>query len=155
VTVRLDSFLQGILIILMGILIMDVTWQVLTRYLFGSPSSVTEEIARYLLIWIGLLGAALAYRKKMHLSFDLLSEKAAPSTNRILQLIIHSLIAFFSLFVLVLGGLNLVNITWELNQVSASLQIRLAYVYLILPISGVLIVYYAILFIIALLKGEE
>ncbi|WP_316931840.1 TRAP transporter small permease [Parabacteroides distasonis] len=47
-------------------------WQVLSRYILVSPSSVTDELAGYLLIWVGLLGAAYVSGKNEHLAIDLL-----------------------------------------------------------------------------------
>lgn len=151
---QLDAVLGAVLAALMGLLVLDVVWQVATRYLLGSPSSVTEEIARYLLIWIGLLGAAQAYRHRMHLAFDLLASRLSGASRRRLDIGIHSLVILFSVLVLVYGGSRLVALTWELNQVSASLQIRLAYVYVILPLSGVLLALYGVDEIRRLLAGE-
>jgi len=142
-----DYLIEKVVIFLMAFLVIDVTWQVITRYVFSSPSSFTEEIARYLLIWIGLLGAAIAYRRNMHLSFDLLLQKVEPTTVPKIQVIIHGVIFVFALLVLIIGGSNLVALTWELNQVSASLGIKLAYVYMVIPASGVLMCLYAIDFI--------
>lgn len=142
----IDRFLQWFMVTLMAVLVIDVTWQVISRYLLGEASSFSEEVARYLLIWIGLLGSAYAYREKMHLAFDLLTDKATGKIKYWMELVIHSFIIFFSVIVLVLGGFNLVQITWELNQLSASLQISLAYVYFALPLSGFLIVIYALNF---------
>lgn len=142
-----DYLIEKVVIFLMAFLVIDVTWQVITRYVFSSPSSFTEEVARYLLIWIGLLGAAIAYRRNMHLSFDLLLQKVKPTTVPKIQVIIHGVIFIFALLVLIIGGSNLVAITWELNQVSASLGIKLAYVYMVIPTSGVLMCLYAINFI--------
>lgn len=141
---RLDTVLGAVLAALMGLLVLDVVWQVATRYLLGSPSSVTEEIARYLLIWIGLLGAAQAYRHRMHLAFDLMASRLTGASRRRLDIGIHALVILFSVLVLVYGGSRLVALTWELNQVSASLQIRLAYVYVILPLSGLLLTLYGV-----------
>lgn len=140
---RTDRVLEWVMISLMIILVLDVTWQVVARYLIGEASSFSEEVARFLLIWIGLLGAAYAYRKKMHLAFDYFTEKAEGRILKWMNLLIHLVIALFSLLVLVLGGFYLVFITWELNQVSASLQIPLAVVYTALPLSGLLILFYA------------
>ena len=53
--------------IAMGLLVIDVLWQVFTRFVLGNPSSFTEELARYLMIWVGLLGASYAAGKRMHL----------------------------------------------------------------------------------------
>lgn len=135
------------MVVLMAILVIDVVWQVATRYVLGSASSFTEEIARYLLIWIGLLGSAFAYRKNLHLAFDYFSEKVTGRRKKWLGTFIHTLVALFSFMVLVVGGSYLVLLTWELNQVSAALQIKLAYVYSVLPLSGALIILYAIAFI--------
>jgi len=142
----IDRCLEWIMVSLMAVLVVDVTWQVVSRYLLGEASSFSEEVARYLLIWIGLLGSAYAYRKKMHLAFDLLTAKATGKVKYWMEIIIHSFIIFFSIIVLILGGWYLVQLTWELNQLSASLQISLAYVYFALPLSGVLIVLYALNF---------
>jgi len=143
----IDKTLGWVMVVLMAVLVIDVVWQVTTRYVLGSASSYTEEIARYLLIWIGLLGSAFAYRKNLHLAFDYFSEKVTGRRKKWLGYFIHTLIALFSLMVLVVGGSYLVLLTWELNQVSAALQIKLAYIYSVLPLSGLLIILYAVSFI--------
>tara|TARA_R100001143_G_C3360031_1_gene134870 strand:+ start:4650 stop:5165 length:516 start_codon:yes stop_codon:yes gene_type:complete len=151
---NIDKTLGWVMVVLMAILVIDVVWQVTTRYVLGSASSFTEEIARYLLIWIGLLGSAFAYRKNLHLAFDYFSEKVTGRRKKWLGYFIHSLIALFSFLVLVVGGSYLVQLTWELNQVSAALQIKLAYVYSVLPLSGALIILYAIAFIMDIYRGR-
>lgn len=150
-----DRLLAWIMVTLMGILVIDVVWQVTTRYILGSASSFTEEIARYLLIWIGLLGSVYAYKMNLHLAFDYFSAKVTGRRKRWLGTFIHSLIAIFSFLVLVIGGGYLVQLTWELNQVSAALQIRLAFVYSVLPLSGLLLIFYAAYFIRELHQGDE
>lgn len=143
----IDKFLEWFMVSLMVVLVVDVTWQVVSRYLLGEASSFSEEVARYLLIWIGLLGSAYAYRMKMHLAFDLLTDKATGKIKFWMELVIHIFVIFFSVIVLMFGGWYLVQLVWELNQLSASLQISLAYVYFALPLSGLLIVIYALNFI--------
>ena len=54
----LDIILERILIMLMVLMVFDVVWQVASRYLIGIPSTFTDELAGFLLIWLGLLGAA-------------------------------------------------------------------------------------------------
>lgn len=143
----IDRCLEWVMVSLMGILVVDVTWQVVSRYLLGEASSFSEEVARFLLIWIGLLGSSYAYRKKMHLAFDLITNKVTGKVKYWMEIFIHTLIIFFSIVVLMMGGMYLVQLTWELNQLSASLQISLSYVYFALPLSGFLMVIYAINFI--------
>ncbi|MGM0506697.1 MAG: TRAP transporter small permease [Bacteroidota bacterium] len=151
----LDRILSNLAILFMGMLVLVVTWQVAARYLLGSPSSVTEEIARFLLIWIGLLGSAYAYRQKMHLAFDYLLRKMSRSVQRGVEIGIHVVIGLFSLLVLVVGGGRLVQLSLELGQRSAALQIPLGAVYLVLPLSGVIIAIYAVQFVREAKAGEN
>ncbi|HRD18591.1 MAG TPA: TRAP transporter small permease subunit, partial [Candidatus Marinimicrobia bacterium] len=67
----LDNILKWVVVVLMAISVFNVLWQVFTRFILRNPSSYTEELARYLLIWVGLLGAAYAAGNKMHLAIDL------------------------------------------------------------------------------------
>jgi len=143
----LDNIISWIMVTLMALLVIVVTWQVFTRYMIGEASSYSEEIARFLLIWIGLLGSAYAYKQNMHLAFDLFTNKATGVRKFWMDIVIHLFVALFSVIVLVLGGLYLVQLTWELNQLSASLQMPMAYVYTALPLSGLIIVFYSCWFI--------
>ncbi len=128
----------------MGVLVINVLWQVASRFLLGDPSSFTDELAGYLLIWVGLLGAAYATGQKQHLAIDLLSAKLSEKGKKLQTLFINIIIAVFALVVLVIGGGNLVFITFYLGQISSALQIPVGYVYVVLPLSGLFIIYYAV-----------
>ncbi len=152
---RVDTFLGWLVTALMGILVLDVLWQVTSRFVIGHPSSFTDELAGYLLVWVGLLGAAYATGQKQHLAIDLISRKLTEKQNRRLSVIINSLIIVFALVVLIIGGINLVYMTFHLNQISSALQIKIGYVYLVLPISGAFIIYYALDEAIRLMAGRK
>lgn len=143
-----DKALSVILVTLMALLVIDVLWQVFSRYVLNNPSSFTEELARFLLIWVGLLGASYAAGKKMHLAVDILPTKLEGRRRRYLVIFILAATILFVLTVMVFGGIRLVTITLYLGQTAAALQMPLGYVYLILPISGLLIAFYASLFIV-------
>lgn len=140
----IDTIIKNTLVILMGLLVIDVVWQVFTRYVMGSPSTFTDEVARFLLIWVSLLGAAYASGKHMHLSIDMLSERLNPTNRKRLSILINLIIIAFVAAVLVVGGSMLVYYTYVYQQTTATLQIPIAYVYLIGPASGLLILYYKI-----------
>jgi TRAP-type C4-dicarboxylate transport system permease small subunit len=140
----LDAVLTRALIALMLILSFSVLWQVISRYVFSSPSSWTEELARFLLIWISLLGAVYAFRTGMHLGLDVLPKKLTGGPARLLKVFSLCLVIVFSLAVLVIGGANLVMMTWELRQYSAVLGLPMAVVYVVIPLSGLLICLYAL-----------
>lgn len=140
---KIDKVLGWILIIIMSAMVINVLWQVITRFL-GIPSSFTDELARYLMIWLGILGSAYVAGKKMHVSIDLISNKLSDKGKRKLTVIVSLIVTAFSLLVLVIGGSRLVYITFDLGQRSPALQIPLSLVYLVIPVSGILIIYYKI-----------
>ena len=139
---NINKILEKLLVVLMIIMTFDVLWGVFTRYVMGNQASWSEELARYLLIWIGLLGAAYASGKKMHLSIDLLEGKIEQKNRRRLQILIASLVFLFALFVMVIGGGRLIYIVGKLGQHSPALNIPMQLVYLVVPLSGVLIMVY-------------
>ena len=149
----IDRYLSYALIVLMGVSVINVLWQVFTRFILQDPSSYTEELARFLLIWIGLLGASYASGKGMHLAIDYFANKFQPAVQKILGMIIQGLIFLFALSVMVIGGIRLVYVTLVLDQTSAALQVKLGYVYLVLPLSGILIIFYAVAAFIELLQS--
>ena len=141
---KIDNILGILLIILMITLVLDVVWQVAARYLVKSPSSFTDELARFLLIWVGLFGSAYALGKKKHLAIDLLPNKLTGKKKKNLNRIINVIIILFAFSVLIVGGIRLVYITLAQMQISASLGIPLGYLYLALPLSGLFMIFYCI-----------
>lgn len=141
---RLDRVLEGALVFLMAAMTANVVWQVTSRFVLRSPSNFTDELARYLFIWLGLLGAAYAAGRHLHLAVDALTMRLGPVAQRRLRRLSALMLAVFGLLVLVVGGSRLVYITWVLGQRSASLQVPMALVYLALPVSGVLMVIYGL-----------
>jgi len=152
---KVDSILAWTLIVLMAANVFNVLWQVFTRFILKNPSAFTEELARFLLIWVGLLGAAYAAGRKMHLAIEVILERLEGKIREIAELTIQFFILLFALLVMVVGGIRLVGITLALEQISAALRVKLGYIYLVLPISGLLIMFYALVFIVERIKGKE
>ena len=126
-------------------MVVNVLWQVFSRFVLGDPSSYTEELARYLMIWVGVLGAAYVSGKNKHVAIDYFPTKFSEKNQIKVKVFVKWLIMIFAFFAFVIGGSRLVYITYVLEQLSPALQIPLAFVYLVIPISGVLIAYYKIL----------
>lgn len=139
---RIDAVIEVVLIILMGSLVVNVVWQVVSRYVLGSPSTMTDELARFLLIWVSLLGAAYGTGKNIHLAIDLFPNSLEPRPRLKLMMAIDLLVIGFVLSVLVIGGSTLVYYTYTYLQLTPTLQVPMAYIYLIGPLSGLLIIYY-------------
>jgi len=139
---KINTYLGGFLTILMILMTIDVLWGVFTRYVLANQASWSEELARFLLIWIGILGAAYASGQKMHLAIDLLSPKLNAQNKKTIELLIKGLIILFAFLVLVVGGSRLIYISHTLGQTSAALRLPMTIVYGVLPISGLLIIFY-------------
>ena len=138
----LDKILGSTLVFLMAFIVLAVLWQVFSRYVLQNSSSVTEEIARYLMIWIGILGAAYASGQQEHLAINILPPKLNERNRIRLRIGINILIILFAVSALIIGGGNLVYISYLLGQTSAALNLPLSVVYAVLPISGILIIVY-------------
>ena len=124
-------------------MVITVTWQVFSRYVLNDPSSFTEELSRYLMVWLGLLGASYLFGKKGHLAITLLADNIPAKLNVALQLIINLLVLFFASIAMIRGGSQLIGRTME--QFSPALHLPMGYVYCILPVSGCLIILYVIM----------
>ncbi len=155
----LDHSLEVLVTVCMAVLVVDVVWQVFTRFILRDPSSWTEELATFLMIWVGLLGGSVALNRGAHLGIDYFMLKLPARKRLYTQVLVFSSVAVFSLLVLVIGGIQLVQITLMNNQISPALELKMGYVYLALPISGFFLVFYSVELlvetIIALAKGKQ
>ncbi len=155
----LDRMLETGLTLAMTAMTVTVLWQVFTRFVIRDPSSWTEELAIFLLIWIGLLGGAVALKRKAHLGIDVLVNRFPLNYRHITAIFVYTCVIIFSISVLIFGGSKMVTVILINNQVSPALGIRMGYVYLALPISGLFITLYGIEFIIhelrLLVAGRE
>ncbi|HVR28111.1 MAG TPA: TRAP transporter small permease [Thermoanaerobaculia bacterium] len=137
-----DRALEALLAALFAALTLDVGWQVATRFLLGRPSPWSEELARFLLIWLGLLGASYALGRRMHLAIELFARRV--QWRRWSRRFTLASTLAFALAVLGAGGTHLVALQLELGQRSAALAIPMGWVYLALPIAGGLMAFYTL-----------
>lgn len=144
----IDVFISTFSIVVMVLLVICVTWQVFSRYVLHMPSTVTDEVARFSMIWVGLLGAAYTVGLQKHLSIDLFTHNLTGKKKALSNILINICILCFSLGVMVFGGFTLVANVYTSGQISPSMQIPMAYVYIALPLSGILMLFYSALFLV-------
>ena len=142
VTAVVDRILRWLLVGLMGVAVLNVLWQIFTRFVVNAPSGFTEELARYLLIWVGILGSGYAAGTRSHLALELLPERLEGAALHRLRIVIELCVMTFALVVMVAGGLRLVYIMLQAGQTSSSLNILIGYVYAVVPFSGLVIAFY-------------
>ena len=141
---QVDRFVGKLLVLILGIMVINVLWQVFSRYFIDNPSSFTDELARYLMMWLGILGAAYVGGRNEHVAIDFFAKKTSPKIQKWLKGLISLSIITFASLGFVIGGGRLVYITMKLQQYSPSLQIPLALVSAVVPISGLLLIFYKI-----------
>lgn len=141
---NLEKFLAAALALLMAMLVIDVTWQIITRFILNDPSSYTEEIALFLMLWVSLLGAAYVFRRGGHLGLDILVNKLADDRKVLAQRFADLVCLAFACVILIYGGLKLVLLNYELSQTSAALQIEVWKIYSVIPLSGLLIAIFSL-----------
>ncbi|WP_067582259.1 TRAP transporter small permease [Endozoicomonas ascidiicola] len=126
------------------LLVACVVIQVFSRYVLNAPSTLTDEMARFLFIWVGLMGAAYALGQKRHLAIDLLIMKLEnkPVQLKGLKLLISVISMVFAAIIMVYGGGSLMLKTLATGQVSPSLGIEMGLVYAAIPLSGCFMLIY-------------
>ncbi|NIJ46247.1 TRAP-type C4-dicarboxylate transport system permease small subunit [Wenyingzhuangia heitensis] len=143
----IKKVLELLLIVIFIVLVVDVVWQVIARYAKIS-SGFTEELSRFLLIWLAVIATAYSRSYKGQMAIDYFYEKFSIKGKYILSLFIELSIMSFALAVMVFGGINLVNITLKLGQLSPSLGVPIGYVYSIVPVCGIIILFFSLYHII-------
>lgn len=140
----LTHLLEWICIAMMAVMILDVIWGVLTRFVLRSPSRWTDELATFMLIWISMLGSALAHRQASHLGVTWLFERLDSRVAALVARFIHVLIIAFAGVVMVYGGYLLVQDRFRSGQVLPALGWAKAWMYMAVPVAGVFIIGYSI-----------
>jgi TRAP-type C4-dicarboxylate transport system permease small subunit len=149
----LDRFLALASVVLFALLVLVVVWQVFSRQVLSSPSAWTEELARYTFVWLGFFAAALVFSERGHIAVDFLVRKTPPRVQTASGALSQVAIVAFALVILVWGGWRASQGAW--NQNLAALPTQVGVMYLVMPITGLLITFYATYHLIGILAGRE
>ena len=148
----MDWVLSSACFVIFAFMVCIGTYQIVVRYFFNSPSTVSEELLTYSFTWMALLSSAYVFGKRDHMRMGFLADKLTGKNRLALEVVIEALILAFAVIVLIFGGIRIMNLT--MTQVTASLGIPMGTVYTVVPLSGVLIVIYTVLNIIDLCAGR-
>jgi TRAP-type C4-dicarboxylate transport system permease small subunit len=168
----LIRLLEALIIFAMALLVFDVLWGVVSRvlgtfrawlasahqfnamFLPSGQSPWTEELARFLLIWVGMLGAALAFGKNAHLGMDYFVGRLHEDVRRWMRVFTWLVVLFFAWAVLCQGGWALMQRTFEMGQETPALGLRKGWVYLAVPVSGAFTMLFAAVNLVTCLRGK-
>lgn len=140
----MTSVLNLMLIVAVGLLVVDVVWGVFTRYVLGEQAKWTEELARFILVWVALLGGAVAFGTKGHLGVDYFVGKLDPTARKLAAVIVHGIVLFFATSIFLYGGSRVVADALAMEQMTPALGWKMGHVYLALPIAGVFMVLFTV-----------
>lgn len=119
------------------------TYQIVTRYFFNRPSTVSEELLTYSFTWMALLASAYVFGKRDHMRMGFLADKITGPARKCLEIAIDLLTFAFAGVVMVYGGVSITKLT--MIQTTASLRVPMGYIYVIVPVTGLLIMLFSLM----------
>lgn len=138
----IDRFMEYFCIILMSTMTLLVTWQVFTRYVLNNPSAVSEVLARYLFVWLVVAAAAYVFGKREHMCIEYVKDKLPDKVRNSVEILIEVITLIFAGIVMLKGGWSMALA--QMIQIDATLKIPMGIIYAIIPIGGVITVFYSI-----------
>ncbi|PAF15608.1 MAG: TRAP transporter small permease [Shouchella clausii] len=142
----LDKGLSAVCAALLAFMTILTIYQVVMRYVFHSPSTMSEDILSYSFVWVSLLGTAMVFGQKDHMRLSFFSDKIKGKGQLVLSIFSELLISAVAITVFLVGGKAVMGV--GVLQTSPTLGIHMDWIYIILPISGVLIIVYSFIHII-------
>ncbi|MDI2587604.1 TRAP transporter small permease [Psychrobacillus sp. NEAU-3TGS] len=146
----MDKVLSAACAALLSFMTLLATYQVISRYVFSSPSTMSEDLLSYSFVWVSLLGTALVFGQKDHMSLSIFSDRLVGVNKFVLSIFTELLIMFIAIIVFLFGGTQVVGV--GAIQISPTLNISMDWIYIVLPISGVFIIIYNCINIIQLIQ---
>ena len=138
----LERIIRYLVLVLLSLMVIIVFANVVSRYYLHFSLAWSEEVARFMLVWLVFLGSFLAYVNDEHLGLDILVKKFPPLLRKSVAIGVN-LLVIFSLYAVMEGGylMMIANFDW----LSSAAEIPQGYVYLIIPVSCGLMILQTIL----------
>ena len=125
--------LTWLMVASVAILIIPVTLQIISRYTELIPSWIwTEELSRFLFIWMVMLGAMIGIREHSHFEVDVWPD-LGPRATALLRIISNLCVLVFAL-VFVWWGIQFVRFGWD--QTSELAELPMAFIFMAWPVAG-------------------
>jgi len=149
---QIDRLVFLAIALLLAAMVLDVTIQVVFRYVIQNPPTWTEEAARFLCIWMVFLAAGLAFGRGSHIVVDAL-HLVLPLPLKRLLLVLINLASLAFLLVLVWQGVEMVQLTS--NTTSTAMQLNMGVVYAALPTGSAIAALYVVQRLVDLVRGID
>lgn len=149
----LDKLILFICVVLFMLMTVVGTYQILVRYVFKSPSTISEELISYSFAWMSMFAASYIFGKRDHMRMVFFIEKFTKNAQKTVAIITEIVILLFALGVLVGGGSYITSLS--MTQMTPALKISMGYIYLVIPVCGIMTSIYSVLNIVDLLKNSK
>ena len=149
----MNAVVSTICIVLFAVMVVVGTYQIITRFVFNNPSTISEELLTYTFAWMAIFSSAYVFGKRDHMRMTFVADKLPKEQRKILEIVIELLIIAFAVIVLIYGGFTIMGLT--MTQKTASLGVMMGVIYAVVPICGILIAIYGVLNVIDLCAGYK
>jgi TRAP-type C4-dicarboxylate transport system permease small subunit len=149
----LDKLILFICVVLFMLMTVVGTYQILVRYVFKSPSTISEELISYSFAWMSMFAASYIFGKRDHMRMVFFVEKFTKNAQKTVAIITEIVILLFALGVLVGGGSYITSLS--MTQMTPALKISMGYIYLVIPVCGIMTSIYSVLNIVDLMKNSK
>lgn len=137
-----DKVVEYTSMFLITVMVLLVLWQVITRYIFNNPSSFSEALTRYMFVWLILVTSTYAFGNREHMRIEVLLSKLTGTKQKCVNIIIEIINIIFAACIMTFGGSVITRM--QMVQMDSSLHIPMGVIYSIIPICGVVIIFYSI-----------
>lgn len=139
---QLDKILKFLCVVIFTAMVCFTTYQVVVRYVFKSPSSISETLTKYLFVWLIILSATYVFGQRDHICISFLKDKLPAAARRNVEIVIECVNIFFAAAVMVYGGAVITHM--NMLQYDSILKIPTGLIYSVIPVCGVMIVFYSL-----------
>lgn len=154
---KLRKFINTILSyacgLMFALMVVIGTYQIVARYFFNRPSTVSEELLTYSFTWMALLASAYVFGKRDHMRMGFIADQITGTPRKILEVLIELLIIAMVCGIMIFGGFSIMDLT--MTQKTASLGVPMGVIYTIIPLSGILILVYGVMNIIDIINDVK
>ena len=138
----INKVVEWFSISLIVVMVLLVLWQVIARYVLNNPSTFSEALTRYMFVWLVLVTSTYAFGTREHMCISVFKNKLKDKSKAVVNILIEAITLIFAAGILVYGGTNISSL--QMVQLDSSLLIPMGVIYSIIPICGIVIIFYCI-----------
>lgn len=138
----INKVVEWFSISLIVVMVLLVLWQVIARYVLNNPSTFSEALTRYMFVWLVLVTSTYAFGTREHMCISVFKNKLKDKSKAVVNILIEAITLIFAAGILVYGGTNISSL--QMVQLDSSLHIPMGVIYSIIPICGIVIIFYCI-----------